>query len=83
MELPLGGVEAHAYVQCGISMLKRLFGGDGDGDWDGGERGGGVGNGDCAGAVLAVELLHAVGGGENEKEDDGGNSESVRCRCEV
>lgn len=29
--LPLGGVEAHAYLQCGVERLRGLFGGGGGG----------------------------------------------------
>lgn len=27
--LPLGGLEVHAYLQCGVSRLRRLLAGDG------------------------------------------------------
>ena len=65
-------MEAHAYIQCGVSMLKRLLGG--------GEGGAGVADGGGASAVLEVELLYAVEGGA---EESGGNGEAVRCRCQV
>lgn len=54
--LPLGGVEAHAYLQCGISRLRRLLGGD---------------DTKLNAAALTVEALHKVeegGRGESGNE---------------
>lgn len=87
--LPLGGVEAHAYLQCGVSRLRNLL--SGDSDWMGAGDGGGGGGGDGTSgdgrqggrAVLSVELLHSGcdGGEDGDGEDEGRNR--VRCYCEV
>ncbi|CAB1107896.1 unnamed protein product [Ectocarpus sp. CCAP 1310/34] len=66
--LPLGGVEAHAYLQCGVERLRGLFGGDGDG----------------GGGVLTVELLHRGETGDDDVVcESGDDRDLVRCYCEV
>lgn len=73
--LPLGGVETHAYLQCGIERLRGLFGADGD------VGGGGGGDG---GGVLTVELLHRGKTGDNDGVwERGDDRDLVRCYCEV
>lgn len=85
--LPLGGVEAHAYLQCGVSRLRQLL--SGDLGWEGGSGGDGGAGGDgggcvSGGATLTVQLLHDGGGGGEKGDgiDDDGRS-IVRCQCEV
>lgn len=50
LDLALGGVEMHAYLQCDISRLRRLLGGGGGSDG--------------TDAVLNMELLHTLEEGE-------------------
>lgn len=71
-DLALGGREAHAYLQCGVSRLRQLLSGDGS------ARGGG--------GILSVQLFHdgdVVGDGEGEGVLGGDDGDVVRCHCEV
>lgn len=62
--LPLGGLETHAYLQCGVSRLRRLLCGDGSGN--------------STAATLSVELLHELER-QAAGKDPSGESIRCRC----
>lgn len=86
-DLLLAGVEAHAYLQCGVSRLRQAFQGAGAVGRTGGYRRARCGDdenvdadddGGRCGAVLNVELLHgggARGGSDGRGEKMGANGE--------
>lgn len=72
----LKGAEAHAYLQCGISTLRRAFADGGDG-----------GDGPC---VLEVDVFRCASGGSRASEQgfeespkETAEARAPACRCKV